>query len=103
MAKTPVLLSTMAKAGFTTVHRQNKAGKEMSCIIADNNNVMGGVNLIDAKMYMYLGERKTLKWTTKAAFSLFCTATLDSYVPPNILKSHTAMDIQAIRPSHLSQ
>ena len=78
--ETPVLISTVAKAGFTTVHRPRKRDKELPCIVEDYNKVMGGVDLKDTKLYAYLGERKSLKWTVKAAFSLFGTALLNSYI-----------------------
>ena len=41
---------------------------------------MGDVDLSDAQLYVYLSERKTIKWTTKVAFSLFGRAILNSYL-----------------------
>ena len=41
---------------------------------------MGSVDLKDAKLYTYLSERKTMKWTTKAFLSLIGTAALNSYI-----------------------
>lgn len=85
--KTPVLLSTVTKGGFTTVQRERRPDKELPCIVADYNKVMGDVDLKDTKLYAYLAERKTLKWTTKVAFSLFGRAALNSY---HLYKKHTS-------------
>ena len=41
---------------------------------------MGGVDLGDEKLYMYLAERRTLKWTNKVFFSLLGRAVLNSYI-----------------------
>ena len=80
--KKPILLSTNVKAGFTTVDRsqKKKKDKKLPTIVHDYNHVMGGVDLKDTKLYAYLSERKTLKWTMKAAFTLFGCAVLNSYI-----------------------
>ena len=78
--KTPVLLSTTAKGGYEAVHRRGKADKRLPSIVADYNNVMGGVDLKDTQLYTYLSERRTMKWTAKAALSLIGTAILNSYL-----------------------
>ena len=44
------------------------------------NRTMGGVDLSDAQLYMYLAERRTIKWTTKVAMSLFGRAILNAYL-----------------------
>jgi hypothetical protein len=44
------------------------------------NKTMGGVDLSDAKLYQYLSERKTLKWTTKVVLSLIGRSLLNAYI-----------------------
>ncbi|XP_059149376.1 piggyBac transposable element-derived protein 4-like [Physella acuta] len=76
----PVLLSTMAKSGFIdTVNSRNQAVRRPAVIHA-YNEAMGGVDLGDEKLYMYLAERQTLKWTNKVFFSLLGRAVLNSYI-----------------------
>ncbi|KAL8597879.1 hypothetical protein ACOMHN_061412 [Nucella lapillus] len=41
---------------------------------------MGGVDLSDARLYVYLSERRTMKWSLKVAFSLFGRAVLNAYI-----------------------
>lgn len=50
---------------------------------------MGGVHLKDFELYAYLPERKTWKWTTKVAMSLFGSAALNSYILYNLSISDT--------------
>ena len=40
----------------------------------------GGVDLSDTKLYCYLDERKTWKWTKKVAFALFGRALVNAYI-----------------------
>lgn len=78
--KRPVLLSTKEKAGYVT--EKNSKGKEVirpRCV-STYNKAMGGVDLSDARMYAYLAERRTMKWTTKVAFGLIGRALLNSFI-----------------------
>lgn len=76
----PVLLSTAATAGYS--EHQNRRGNRVQKpnTVLLYNRAMGGVDLGDAQLYMYLAERRTMKWTTKVAFSLFGRAILNSYL-----------------------
>ncbi|XP_070174096.1 piggyBac transposable element-derived protein 4-like [Littorina saxatilis] len=76
----PVLLSTAATAGYSK--HQNRRGNRVQKpnTVLLYNRAMGGVDLGDAQLYMYLAERRTMKWTTKVAFSLFGRAILNSYL-----------------------
>lgn len=78
--KRPILITTREKAGFIT--ENNSKGREVTrprCVSL-YNKTMGGVDLSDARLYSYLSERRTLKWTTKVAFGLFGRACLNSYI-----------------------
>ncbi|XP_064082431.1 piggyBac transposable element-derived protein 4-like [Macrobrachium nipponense] len=88
--QTPVLLSTSSKGGYKFVKRTGKPDKIVPQIVDDYSHVMGGVDLKDTKLYSCLAERKTLKWTNKAAFSLIGTAVLNSYIlyAANTSRSH---------------
>ena len=68
--KNPVLLSTACEAGYTDVTTKKNKTVRKPKVVATYNKVMGGVDLKDAKLYAYLSERKTIKWTTKAFLSL---------------------------------
>ena len=71
--KNPLLLS----ADVTT--KKNKTARKPK-VVATYNKVMGGIDLQDAKLYAYLNERKTIKWTTKAFLSLLGTVVLNSSI-----------------------
>ena len=79
-SKMPILLSTSAKAGHVDVTTKRNVGKRLPEIVATYNKIMGGVDLKDTKLYAYLSERRTMKWTTKTFFSLLGTAILNSYI-----------------------
>ena len=86
-SKDPVhLISTTCSAGFTPT--ANRRGERVirPNIVNEYNKIMGGVDLKDTKLYAYLSERRTEKWTTKVAFYFFGTAMLNSYI---IYKMHT--------------
>lgn len=76
---TPVLLSTASKAGYTEFEKDGQAKRKPSCVLL-YNKTMGGVDLSDARLYCYLAERRTMKWTSKLAFSLFGRAALNAYI-----------------------
>ncbi|XP_064106769.1 piggyBac transposable element-derived protein 4-like [Macrobrachium nipponense] len=75
----PIFLSTISKGGYSDY--TNSRGKvETKPNVIDYNKCKGGVDLKDSKLYKYLAERRTVKWTTKVAFALFGTAVLNSYI-----------------------
>ena len=76
----PILLSTAAKAGFIDTVNSRKQPVTRPAVIHAYNQAMGGVDLGDEKLYMYMAERRTLKWTNKVFFSLFGRAVLNSYI-----------------------
>lgn len=82
--KKPILLSTESKAGYQNVinRRGNQVRKPQ--IVVKYNASMGGVDLSDARLYKYLAERRTMKWTLKVAFSLFGRSLLNAYIVYNI-------------------
>ena len=101
---TPVILSTMAHAGFVAVVRgRNRPNRNIPHIVRVYNANMGGVDLSDCLLYKYLDERKTSKWTKKTVFSLFGRALLNTYIiydahvrGPNKLKTRKSFYISAL-------
>lgn len=84
--KEPVLISTSCTAGFSQVTNRRRQRVSKPKIVIEYNKIMGGVDLKDRKLYDYLSERRTLKWTTKVAFYFFGTAMLNCYI---IYRQHT--------------
>ncbi|KAL8566792.1 hypothetical protein ACOMHN_005743 [Nucella lapillus] len=78
--KKPVLLTTATSAGFQEVeNRRGQQVRKPKCVVK-YNKTMGGVDLSDARLYVYLSERRTMKWSLKVAFSLFGRAVLNAYI-----------------------
>ena len=76
----PVLLSTKAFSGFEDT--RNARGREVRRprIVNVYNSAMGGVDASDARLYAYVSERRTIKWTLKLFFSLFGRACLNAFI-----------------------
>ncbi|KAL8568889.1 hypothetical protein ACOMHN_061465 [Nucella lapillus] len=80
VGKKPVLLTTATSAGFQEVeNRRGQQVRKPKCVVK-YNKTMGGVDLSDARLYVYLSERRTMKWSLKVAFSLFGRAVLNAYI-----------------------
>jgi hypothetical protein len=76
----PILLSTQAVAGYSnTTNRREEQVRRPNVVLLYNAN-MGGVDVGDAQLYKYVTERRTIKWTTKVAMSLFARAMLNAYL-----------------------
>lgn len=86
--KQPVLLSTKASAGYGTATNSKGKQKRLPKSIILYNKAMGGVDMSDARLYAYLSERRTMKWTSKVAFALVGRSVLNAY----ILYSHNTSD-----------
>ncbi|XP_065672060.1 piggyBac transposable element-derived protein 4-like [Hydra vulgaris] len=65
--KQPVLLSTVAKAGFTELRNRRGNLVMKPNAVAFYDRTMVGLDLGDAQLYVYLSERKTIKWNAKVA------------------------------------
>ena len=79
-SKRPVLLSTSATAGYQeTTNSKGKRIQRPKCVVTYNSS-MEGVDTSDARLYAYLAERKTLKWTHKLVFALLGRSLLNAYV-----------------------
>ena len=80
--KRPFLLSTLATVGM--VETRNARGKELTRprVVVEYNKSMGGVDQSDARLYTYLFEGRTIKWTLKVFLSLLLLgrALLNSYI-----------------------
>ena len=85
--KRPVLLSTAAKGGFVDQRNARGVMKHKPAIVATYNSIMGGVDTTDARLYTYLSERRTMKWTHKLVFNLIGRCVLNAYI---IYKEHTS-------------
>lgn len=76
-----VLLSTEAAAGsgLTTNRRTGQLVRKPSVVLL-YNRTMGGVDLADQQLFKYATERRTMKWTTKVAFSLLGRVLVNAYL-----------------------
>ena len=79
-SKRPILISTKAKAGFSDVTNSKGKQRNVPNIVALYNASMGGVDMSDARLYSYLSDRRTMKWTSKVFFSLLGRGLLNSYI-----------------------
>ncbi|XP_055864561.1 piggyBac transposable element-derived protein 4-like [Biomphalaria glabrata] len=79
-SRKPILLSTASKAGLIDTVNSRKQPVRRPAVIHAYNQAMGGVDLGDEKLYKYMAERRSLKWTNKVFFSLFGRAILNSYI-----------------------
>lgn len=79
-SKQPTLLSTKSKAGFCTSTNSKGKEKRLPKVVALYNKSMGGVDMSDSRLYCYLSERRTMKWTTKVFFSLLGRCVLNAYI-----------------------
>ena len=78
-----ILLSSKATAKISEVTklRQGREKKTMKPeVILDYNKYMGGVDSSDMMLYVYLDERKTLKYWKKVAFNIIGRMVLNSYI-----------------------
>ena len=79
--KKPLLLSTHAHGGFVNVRTARRtAVQKKPHVVVEYNQHMGGVDLSDMRLYKYLDERRTLKWTKKVVFALFGRALVNAYI-----------------------
>jgi len=76
----PILLSTEAGAGMQTVINRRGQEVEKPNVVVTYNRTMGGVDLMDSQLYMYLAERRSLKWTTKVGLNLIGRAFLNAFI-----------------------
>ncbi|KAK0042848.1 piggyBac transposable element-derived protein 4 [Biomphalaria pfeifferi] len=67
-SRKPILLSTASKAGLIHTVNSRKQPVTRPAVIHAYNQAMGGVDLGDEKLYMYMAERRSLKWTNKVFF-----------------------------------
>ncbi|KAK0039718.1 piggyBac transposable element-derived protein 4 [Biomphalaria pfeifferi] len=60
-SRKPILLSTASKAGLIDTVNSRKQPVTRPAVIHAYNQAMGGVDLGDEKLYMYMAERRSLK------------------------------------------
>lgn len=88
-SKQPILLSTQASGGFGQSINSKGVEKNKPKIVILYNKTMGGVDMSDARLYAYLSERRTMKWTKKVVFALIGRALLNAYIIYNENTSDT--------------
>ena len=49
-------------------------------LLRDYNLHMGGVDLSDMRTYIFLDERRTIRWNKKVFFTLFGRLLLNSFI-----------------------
>ena len=49
-------------------------------LLRDYNLHMGGVDLSDMRTYIFLDERRTIRWNKKVLFTLFGGLLLNSFI-----------------------
>ena len=69
-SKRPVLISTSSKAGMSETTNARGRPVTRPNVVNTYNKAMGGVDTSDARLYAYLTERRSMKWSTKLVFSL---------------------------------
>jgi hypothetical protein len=75
-----ILLTTEAQPGRNMVTNRQGEDRDKPNVVVLYNSTMGGVDLMDSKLYMYLGERKTIKWTTKLFLNLVGRSLLNAFI-----------------------
>ncbi|XP_078594315.1 uncharacterized protein LOC144872080 [Branchiostoma floridae x Branchiostoma japonicum] len=78
--KKPILLSTAVSVGFQPHVTRHGRHVQRPKIVLKYNQSMGGVDLSDARLYKYLSERRTMKWTNKVVFSIIGRAVLNCFI-----------------------
>ena len=75
-----MLLSTHAAGGLQNTTNSKGKSKTLPRAIVHYNRAMRGIDLSEACLYCYLSERRSLKWTTKVAYSLIGRAILNAFI-----------------------
>lgn len=75
-----IILSTVASANMKDVTSRRGRARHIPHGIELYNKSMGGVDLSDMRLYCFLDERKTWKWTKKLFFNVIGRMTLNAYI-----------------------
>ena len=75
-----ILLPTEGSSKMITYN--SKRNREHQCpeIVRNYNLHMGGVDLSDMRCYMFLDERRTIRWNKKVFFTLLSRVLLNSFI-----------------------
>lgn len=81
--KPVILISSNADTNSVTIKKKKgnfEYEKVKPSMIDDYNKYMGGVDESDKMLYVYLDERRTLKYWKKVVFNIFGRMVLNSYI-----------------------
>ena len=75
-----ILLSTSASAQMKDITSRRGRQRRVPHPVDIYNQNMGGVDLSDMRLYCFLDERKTWKWTKKLFFNLISRMSFNAYI-----------------------
>ena len=90
----PVLLTTEVAAGKEEVVSRRGEAAQKPKVVVKYNKTMGGVDVGDQMLYAYTAERRSMKWTTKVAFSLLARCLVNAFI---LYEMHSSADKKLIR------
>ena len=75
-----ILISTEGSSKMITYTIKQNRKHQVPEIVRDYNLFMGGVDLSDMCIYMFLDERRTIRWNKKVFFTLLGRLILNSFI-----------------------
>ena len=75
-----ILISTEGSSKMITYTSKQNHEHQVPEIVRDYNLFMGGVDLSDMCIYMFLDERRTIRWNKKVFFTLLGRLILNSFI-----------------------
>ena len=75
-----ILLSTEGLSKMITYTSKRNGEHTMPELVRDYNLHMGGVDLSDMRTYIFLDERRTIRWNKKVFLTLFGRLLLNSFI-----------------------
>ena len=75
-----ILLSTEGSSKIITYTGKRNPGHTMPGLVRNYNLHMDGADLSDMRTYIFLDERRTIRWNKKVFFTLFGRLLLNSFI-----------------------